>query len=110
MPDASSSPSRRASRIAARPAPDSARPRDPVALERRQREAGARLGLGHEVVQVVDRAPVAILDDGHLDSLALGPADRVAGVLVEAGEERIVVLGELDDPRLRDLQRLVRVA
>ncbi len=87
-----------------------AAPGEPVALQRRLREAGAALRLENERMQGVDRLQVAgIGDAGDLDALALGAADGVARVLVESGHQRLVV-GQLHEARLADLQRLRLVA
>ena len=51
----------------------------------------------------------SVLADLDADALALRPAHRISRVLVEAGEERIVVR-QVDDPRLPDLERLGRPA
>ena len=105
MPDASSSPvvPRLEDRRPA--APGQRSPGDPVTFERRQGNRRARCVSATRSWSASIARPLAILDDGHLDALAIGAADRVSGVLVEA-REQCVVAGELDDPRVRDLERV----
>ena len=67
-------------------------PRDPVALEGRHRESCPTLGFADQAMQRVDGRVAGLLSDhrdGH--ALAFCTADRIPGVLVEAGDQGLVI-------------------